>query len=264
LVDAPDSPRTSDTPSSARKTAGADRFRDGHRRNIGLGLLIICSLIALTAVFAMSAGLLGEDTLELTCLPVAPKEGQPTLIRLTIRNRGPDGEDYAYSMYINGELVAEGRSIIPPQSSRDVTYMIWVDIPVGESLRIYAEAQNLGSSERYERHVQIPPCPPEIWSSFSSFSSFSTSLLGYMTSFSYYMSFTVERTISSTVNAGAVLTMALLGVLVFLQISDPSWRTLGARTLSLRTRYGWLAMVLLAIFAAMVFTRIILIITGLG
>jgi len=59
LVDAPGKSRTSDTSSSPRKTAGADKLRNAHRRNIGLGLLIICSLIALTAVFAMSAGLLG-------------------------------------------------------------------------------------------------------------------------------------------------------------------------------------------------------------
>jgi len=73
-----------------------------------------------------------------------------------------------------------------------------------------------------------------------------------------------QYTVFSAVNSGVVVTISLLVVLVFLQVSDPSWRSLGIRTLSLRTRYGWLAVVLLAIFACMVFTRVILIMAGIG
>jgi len=195
---------------------------------------------------------------------MVPREGQPTLLRLTLRNVGASNEDYAFSIYVNGRVVAEGFASIPPQSSRDISYVAPADIPVGGSLKIYAEAQSLGSSERYEEYVQIPPCPPEIWSSFSSFASFSTSLLGYITSFSYYVSFSVEGTVLGPLSTGAMVTLALLGVLVFLQVSDPSWRRLGARTLSLRARYGWLAVALLAIFVCMVFTRVVLLMAGLG
>jgi len=242
---------------AASRAVAADRFCNRRRRNVGAGVLVICAFTALIGVFAISAGRAGQNTPRLTCLPIVPREGQPLILRLTLRNIGLHDEDYTFAIHVNGEVVAEGRALIPAQSSKDISYVSPVDIPVGQSLRIYAEAQGSGSTERYEEHVQIPPCPPEIWSSFSSFSSFATS-------FSFYTSFAVEGLILGPLNVGAVLTMALLGVLVFLQVSDPSWRTLGLKTLSLRTRYGWLAVVLLAIFAAMVFTRIILIITHLG
>ena len=231
---------------------------------MGLGLLIVCAFIALAGVFAVSGGVAGQNAIQLTCLPIVPREGQPILLHLTIRNVGFSDEDYAFSVYVNGRVVAEGKAFIRAQSSKDVSYITPTDIPVGESLKIYAEAQTLGSLECYEERVQIPPCPPEIWSSFSSLASFSTSQRVYITSFSYYKSFAAEATIFSAVNSGVVVTISLLVVLVFLQVSDPSWRRLGARTLSMRARYGWLAAALLAIFGCMIFTKVVLIISGVG
>jgi len=73
-----------------------------------------------------------------------------------------------------------------------------------------------------------------------------------------------QYTVFSAVNSGVVVTISLLVVLVFLQVSDPSWRRLGARTLSMRARYGWLAAALLAIFGCMIFTKVVLIISGVG
>jgi len=264
LVEAYHNSETANTSlSSVTRAADVGRFRDG-RANARLRLLIVWACIALIAVFAISTVLAGRETLQLTCLPMVPREGLPTLLHLALRNLSRSEEDYAFRIYVNGEVVVEGKMFIPARSSRDIRYIAPADIPVGQSLKIYAQAQTVGGSVRYEKHLEIPPCPPEIWSSFSSFASFSTSLLGYVTSFSYYMSFAAQANTLGNLNAGAIVTVALLGVLVFLQVSDPSWRSLGIRTLSLRTRYGWLAVVLLAIFACMVFTRVILIMAGIG
>lgn len=249
--------------SSVTRAADVGRFRDG-RANARLRLLIVWACIALIAVFAISTVLAGRETLQLTCLPMVPREGLPTLLHLALRNLSRSEEDYAFRIYVNGEVVVEGKMFIPARSSRDIRYIAPADIPVGQSLKIYAQAQTVGGSVRYEKHLEIPPCPPEIWSSFSSLASFSTSQRVYITSFSYYKSFAAEATIFSAVNSGVVVTISLLVVLVFLQVSDPSWRRLGARTLSMRARYGWLAAALLAIFGCMIFTKVVLIISGVG
>ena len=142
---------------------------------------------------------------------------------------------------------------------------------LGSAVRIYAEAVNLNTGEKYSQVLLVPQSPPEVWLSFSAFSGFattstSTSSISTITYYQYVMSI-LSATQPSTamqpyVNAGFTISIILIGLLMFLEITDPSYGEVGKRIAPLRNKYGLLVISLLLIFAGMVLTKIVMLVGG--
>ncbi|MEM2594280.1 MAG: hypothetical protein QXV96_05150, partial [Candidatus Bathyarchaeia archaeon] len=105
----------------------------------------------------------------------------------------------------------------------------------------------------------IPPFPPEAFTSFISFASFSSTLMGYITTLSYY---TTTITPSEGINAGLILSLTLISLLIFIELTDPAYGRIGDRIKHLRRNFTREAIILLSIFLAMVATKIVFIIYG--
>ena len=66
---------------------------------------------------------------------------------------------------------------------------------------------------------------------------------------------------SFPINVELNVSISLIGLLIFLELTDPSYGKLGKRVTQLRGRYGLLAASLLLIFVGMVFTQIVMLLT---
>lgn len=190
-------------------------------------------------------------------------------IVFTIRNPSANDGAFEFEFYVDGSLKMTGTTSIPAMTSKQYVYALTSpDIVKGETVRAYTTVRDLESQSVYDATVLVPPYPPEIWSSFASFATFSSSLLGYTTTLSYYLT-TIGYTTTMVspvyvtgLSLGLIFSISLIGLLVFQELSDPSYGRVGKRIFSLRKRYGMLVVSLLLIFGAMVLTRVVLIITG--
>jgi hypothetical protein len=118
----------------------------------------------------------------------------------------------------------------------------------------------------------VPQSPPELWLSFSAFSTLTTTTMASSMStmtIAYYMSTlgisaTTQQTMASFTpfNVGVMIAIALIGILVFFEMTDPAYGKLGSRMTQLRSRYGIIAITLLLIFGGIVFTRIVTVLAG--
>ena len=128
---------------------------------------------------------------------------------------------------------------------------------MGEQLNFVVRTQ----SERgnYGRALSSPPYPPQIWSSFVSFASFSTSVMSSMSTMTYYQS-----TFGSDIgfNVGIIVSMVLITLLIFLELTQTA---IGRKTValgSLRIRLSTVTRILFIIFLGMVYTEVVMIIIG--
>jgi len=71
-----------------------------------------------------------------------------------------------------------------------------------------------------------------------------------------------STSISSYINVGLTMSLTLIGLLIFLQLTDPSYGKYEERLKQLRSRYGLLAVSLLLVFLGIIFTRITVILFG--
>lgn len=151
---------------------------------------------------------------------------------------------------------------------------------LGTAMRFYAEAVDLETGARFTEAIMVPQSPPEAWMSFASFSSLTTMLLSssssLMSSSSSSSSMSSSFTISyyqSTIglarapvkwgiNVGLAVSIILLVLLTFIELTNPRFGTLGRRLSGLRGRYSLLTANLLLIFMGLVITRIVMIIAG--
>ena len=220
--------------------------------------------VAILFLVTFSASLLNTtgQVLNIVYYPTVPQEGQPIATMFTIRNLHPNEEAYNFWFYIDGVQIMTGTTVISAGASKQFKYVTTWPGVVGKSMKAYVRVQSINSHTLYEAQVQIPPYPPEIWSSFSSFATFSSTVMGYMTTMSYYMTTTGQAGLYSGVNLGLTFSLTLIGLLIFLELSDPTYGKIGTRILSFRRRYGLLTGTLLIIFVSMVLTRVVLIISG--
>ena len=204
------------------------------------------------------------EVVSLTYYPFVSKADQPMTVIFTIKNPSPVEERYGYELFIDGSLKMAGTTLMPPQEIKQYTYILQSpNILLGESVRAYGRVNGLDGGGVYEARVMAPPYPQEIWSSFASFATFSSSLMGYMSSLSYYMTtMGYTMTMVGPLNVGLSLSVTLIGLLIFLELSDPAYGKVGKIILSLRRRYGWLTISLLVVFTAMIFTRVVMVIGG--
>jgi len=204
----------------------------------------------------------GGSVVNIDYFPAFPRYGDPVQVNIRLSNPDPEPRLLNVRVYVNGLIVAEWLAHIDGGSIKEYRIVEPSILGVGESIRVYVEALYVNDGTVYSRSAMIPPFPPEVFTSFISFSSFSSTLMGYMTTLSYYTTTVASITPSQGVNAGLVLSLTLIGLLIFMELTDPAYGKIGERITHLRRNFTREAIILLIVFSAMVATKIIFIIYG--
>ena len=156
------------------------------------------------------------DPVSLVVLPKAPKEGEPVVATIKLNNPSAQVTSVNYKLYVNGTLLKEGFSSLPPRTSKVYQYACENQLSRGKQMSFLVQTNSqLGN---HEQTVSVPSYPPQILSSFVSFASFSTSLMTSLTSMTYY-----QTAFGANVglNLGLLFTLILVSLLVFLEITQP-------------------------------------------
>lgn len=207
---------------------------------------------------------MSEGTVTINCFPVFPSNGEPISVMVTLHNQGSEPQNFTLSVYSNGVKTADCKTEVKA-GSQDKFRIITVapgDL-LGSAQRIHVEAVNVETGVKHEASAMIPPYQPEIFSSFVSFASFSSTVMTYMQSMSYFTSVMTPMTSESSLNAGVVVSLSLIGLLIFLELGDPAYGKVGRRLLELRKRYAKETIILSSIFFSMVLTKVIMILYGI-
>ena len=208
-----------------------------------------------------------SSPLTLGYFPTVTKEREPLDVTVQVRNTAAEPQRYLVRMFMDGVKIFSSESEIDSLSSQSFTYTR-ASPKMGSAFRFYAEALNLETGVKHSDVILVPPSPPEVWLSFAAFSSFATSLtstssMSSSLTIAYYQSMMGLMSTQfplSPVNVGLTLSICLIGILVFLELADPSYSGVGRRVRQLRSRYGFLAAILLLIFVGIVLTRIVMVI----
>lgn len=213
-----------------------------------------------------------SSTLTLSCFPASPRGDEPFVVAAAVNNLAGEPQTYSVRMFVDGVQVFASESRLYASSTQSFTYTR-TSPKLGTAVKIYAEALDLETGARCSDVFLVPPSPPELWMSLAAFSTFAMSLSSYssamtsMFTITYYLttmgvSSTTRQpaSILSTINVGFTVSITLIGLLIFLQITDPSYTGLESRLTRARSKYGLLAASLLLIFFGMFFTRVMMII----
>ena len=224
------------------------------QRGIKLKITIIWLVILLMGSFWLTVRT-GSDPVNLAVVPEVPREGEPIIATFKLNNPASRAVSTEYQFYANGELMKEGITTIPPGSSKLYQYAYKNPLLLGEQVSFVVKTESPRGS--HEKIVSLPSYPPQIWSSFVSFASFSTSMMGFMSSSTYYRgSFGSEMGF----NVGILVTVVLIGLLIFLELTQP---LLQERTIAilgrLRLRFNTVTWILFIIFMGIVYTKVLMI-----
>jgi len=227
-----------------------------NQTGIKLKVMIIWLAILLMGSFWLTVRA-SSDPVSMAIIPEVPRQGQPILATFKLNNPFSQPSVTRYRFYANGELMKEGTTIIAPNSSKTYQYAYMNPLKMGEQVNFIVKISSAQGS--YEKVVSLPSYPPQIWSSFVSFASFSTSVMSSMSSMTYYQS-----TLGSDIgpNIGLLCSIVLIGLFIFLELSQPLIQQKTATALRrLRIRFNTVTWILFIIFIAIVYTRIVMIIT---
>ncbi len=226
------------------------------QRDIKLKIIIIWLAILLMGSFWLTVRV-SSDPVSLAVLPEVPREEEPIIATFKLNNPTAQAISTEYQFYANGELMKEGTTIIAPGSSKLYQYAYKNPLKLGEQVNFVVKTTSPRGS--YEKVVSLPFYPPQIWSSFVSFASFSTSVMGFMSSMTYYQS-SFGRDMGF--NVGLLCTIVLIGLLIFLELTQPLLRRKTIAILErLRLRFNAVTWILFIIFMGIVYTRVVVIFT---
>ncbi|MEM0253528.1 MAG: hypothetical protein QXK78_03100 [Candidatus Bathyarchaeia archaeon] len=212
------------------------------------------ALMLITFYLSVSGSVIG-----INYYPAVPREGDPIQVTVRLHNPNPEPKTYAVKVYVDGVKAAEWLATLEGGAIKEYRLLEPKSLKIGESLRVYAEAADITTAETHQASAMIPPYPPEAFTSFISFASFSSTLMGYMTTMSYY---TTTITPTEGINTGLTLSIVLIGLLIFIELTDPAYGKIGDRIKHLRRNLTKEATILLIIFLAMAATKIAFIIYG--
>ena len=224
------------------------------QRDIKLKIIVIWLVILLLGSFWLTVRP-GSDPVSLAVVPEVPREREPIIATFKLNNPSSEAISTEYQFYANGELMKEGATTIPPGSSKLYQYAYENPLELGKQVNFVVKiTSDLGS---YQKAVSLPSYPPQIWSSFVSFASFSTSMMSFMSSMTYY-----QITFGGDMgfNVGLLCTIVLVGLLIFLELTQPLLREKTISVLGrLKLRFGTVTWILFIIFVSMVYTRVVMI-----
>ena len=224
-------------------------------KDIQFKIVIIWLAIMLVGSFWLTARA-DSGPLSLAVVPEVPREEEPIVATFKLDNSLSQAVSIEYQFYANGELQKSGVATIPPGSSKVYQYAYKNPLELGEQVNFVVRAVSpLGS---YEQAVSLPNYPPQIMSSFVSFASFSTSMMGFMSSMSYFES-TFGRDMGF--NVGILIIIALIGLLILMELTQPLLQRKTVTALGrLRLRFNTVTWILFIIFIGMVYTKVVMII----
>jgi len=251
---------------SAYRSTGEPKKRAKYLRHVEWAVIFFLSVLLVNSLQIRSG------TLTLTCFPITPRENEPFVVTALVNNMDDKPHTYSVRMHADGEQVFASESRLDASSTESFTYTRGSP-RLGTAVKIYAEVLNLETGARCSDVILVPPSPPELWMSFAAFSTFAMSLssssssaMSSMFTMAYYMttmgiSSTPQQpvSISSFINVGLTVSMTLMGLLIFLQLTDPSYTRLGSRLMRARSRYALLVVSLLLVFLGMFLTRVMMI-----
>jgi uncharacterized membrane protein len=232
----------------------------------GVFKLIIALLgIVLVATFWLTTREMRQPV-NLTVMPEAPRLGEPVTASYTLNNPGVTGLVTHYQFYVDGKLLREGLTTIPPLSGKTYQYNFPCPVNLGDRVNFNVVASSaLGN---YNKSASLPPFPPQIASSFISFASFSTTVMSSMTTTAYY-----NGNFSSTLgmNTGLIISICLVVLLICLELAGASleYRTsTGSHPSGLllmlqkfHYRFSTLSWILLIIFIGILYTKVVMMIS---
>ena len=228
-----------------------------NQRGIKFKIIIIWLAILLVGGFWLT-GRASSDPVALAVVPQVPREGMPILATFKLNNPSPQAISTEYHFYANGELMKKGTAVIAPDSSKLYQYAYKNPLELGEQVNFMVETMStLGS---YEKVVSLPSYPPQIWSSFVSFASFSTSMMGFMSSMSYYQTTFGD---DMGLNIGLLAIFVLAGLLIFLELTQPSLRKKTITVLGrLNLKLSLVTWILFIIFLGITYTKVVMVLAS--
>ncbi|MFC1926483.1 hypothetical protein ACFLWV_01890 [Chloroflexota bacterium] len=227
-----------------------------NNRSLYLKMAVVAMAILLMGSLWLS-GRAASEPVNLVVTPIGPKEGEPVIATYNLNNPSSGPLLTNYEFYVNGELLAEGVTTIPAGSGETHQYVYEDGLKAGDSVNFAIRGwSELGTQEKV---VSVPPYPPQALSSFVSFAAFSTSIMSSMSSTAYYND--VFSDIEA--NAGLIATVVLIVLLIFMEMSR---HVVQGRSISvmgkLRVRFSALTWILFIVFAGIVYTNIIMVLTA--
>lgn len=213
-----------------------------------------------------------SEPVGLTVLPEVPRRGEPIIATAKVQSQSTGDETVRYRFYVDGEPLVEGSATLAPDAVRIFQYLRRPPVNIGE--RVSFVLTGTSQERTHQRVVSLPAYAPQVWSSFVSFATFATSVMSSLVSMSYYTgSFSSE----TAPNIGLVMVFVLIALLIFVVLCEPLLQTRdltpgndGGRISSRRenplarllARFEGLSLILFIIFLAIVFTKTVLIISG--
>jgi len=230
-----------------------------NQRGIILKIIIIWLAILFMSSFWLTVRV-GSNPVSLAVFPEVPREGEPIIATFKLNNPLPQAISTEYQFYANGELIKEGTTIIASGSSKLYQYAYKNPLQLGKQVNFVVKT--MSSQGSGEKAVSLPSYPPHIWSSFVSFASFSTSMMGFLTSMTYYQS-TFGNNMGF--NVGLLSSIVLIGLLIFLELTRPLLQEKTGTVLGrLKLRFGTVTWILFIIFMGIVYTKVVMILTIQG
>lgn len=227
----------------------------GDRKRLYFKIAIVSLSILILSIFRL--GVSGSSELvSISALPEVPREGDPVLATFKFDNTTSEHLPIDWQFYSNGVLLMDGATVIPPASCETQQYAYRNPIQIGEQVNFVVRAQSaLGD---HEEVFSVPSSPPQVWSSFVSFAASSTSVMGFMSTTTYYqINFGGD---TGFINVGLIMNMVLLALLILLELTQPL--LMGgtvSRLGSLRVRFSAVSWILFIIFMGILYTRIVMI-----
>jgi hypothetical protein len=225
----------------------------------GLYFKILIVLLAIVMVFCFwLSARSSADPVSITVMPSAPHQGEPVVATYKLNN--PSAEPLAtnFQFYINGNLLRDGQVTIVPGASQTFQEVYANNLPTGQQLNFLVKTQSPQGD--YDKLVSAPAIAPQVLTSFISFATFSTTVMTSMASMAYYQgSFGAGN---MGLNIGLVLALVLIGLLIFLELPISPVQGKAMVLGRLKIRFSSITWILLIVFVGMVYTRVVMILTG--
>ena len=231
----------------------------------GLLFKIVVLWFAILILGSFAASLQSRlDAVAIRAMPEAPRQGEPILVTFFLNNPSHTEADTHYGLYANGEIVMSGTASLAPNAGRQFQYVYSNPLKTGEQVTFVAKTQS--DSGNSITSLSVPAYHPALLSSFVSFATFATSVVSSssaktssINSMAYYDGSFVTH---NALNVGLIISIALIVLLIYMELSEPLAGKRQSAVGNLRTRFGRLSSVLFIIFVGMVLTQIALIIGG--